>query len=305
MKNLDYTHNFKSWISVWINWDIFEQSFWNREKTEDMLDLIDIANNKVRKVIWINWTDHSNKIRIIDWNKILEEALLLEKWIDWVIITNLNEIKDKISLILWVADCASIAISNKKGDTIWLVHAWWQWTSKDIIWNLIDSLEKIDELSNYEFYIWPMIGHNYEFSENDYFNNFQELCDKYFIHSWKYFIPTTNKNWYLDLKDLIFDLLISREISSSNITFSWIETNSPDNLWPSYRLHTKYKNIVNQLKSKWIDLDKNLSLEERVVLWNKLEELWTPLAKIEKELFLNENFYNFEKDPRIGVFIEN
>lgn len=33
MTYLDFIYKFNSWISVWINWEIFEQSFWNREET--------------------------------------------------------------------------------------------------------------------------------------------------------------------------------------------------------------------------------------------------------------------------------
>jgi copper oxidase (laccase) domain-containing protein len=244
MSELEEKHLFKSWVLVSVDWNRFEQSFWNEAKTKYVLDLIDILNNKTRKIIWINGTEHSNKIVSVNAKNINNKTRLLKKLIDWVIITNLNQYKDKISLILWVADCASISFSSSDWNTMWLVHAWWRGAWKDIVWNIIEKLMQFENtLEDYEFYIWPMAWENFEFPEDQYFDKFQSLCDKYNLKSWEYFTPTTKWKWNLDLRALINDILLVKWINHRNITFSDIETNSPDNNWPSYRENNTPKRI--------------------------------------------------------------
>ena len=181
MSKLEFSHKFDSWILIWINWNTFEQSFWNRTKTDDILDIIDISDLRNKKVIWINATWHSNNIKTINSKKINLRVNLLEKNTDWVIITNLDKYKDKISVVLWVADCAPITFSDKEWDTIWILHAWWEGISNDIIWNLINNLKNINKenINEYSFYIWPMAWKNFEFWKKDYFKNFVHFFDKW------------------------------------------------------------------------------------------------------------------------------
>lgn len=305
MTKLDYTYFFESGIKLSVNWELFEQSFWYREETKDILELYYIWEERNSKTIWINWTSHSSKVVSLNAKNLKERATLIKKGIDWVVITNVDEIKEKISLILWVADCAPIVVSDKKGSTMALVHAWYAWTGKDIIWNLIKNLEKTNiSLEDFEFYIWPMLWKNFEFSEKKYFEVFQKLCDKYWLHSWSYFIPTEQWKWYLDLRDLILDLLIENWIKHNQIKFSKIETNSPNNPWPSFRLHTKYKNIIEKFKNQDIEIKSELNFKEKENLLKYLKEE-NKLSEIEKELFLSEYFDRYKNDPRIWFFLEN
>jgi copper oxidase (laccase) domain-containing protein len=91
-----------------------------------------------------------------------------------------------------------------------------------------------------------MAWDNFEYEEELYFKNFQKLCDTYWLNSWKFFKPTTKWKWYLDLKNLIYNILTTK-IPAGNIVFSEIDTNSPDNSWPSYRLDKTTKRILVML----------------------------------------------------------
>lgn len=250
--SLKLEYNFQNWINTKVDWNFFEYSFWNKEETLDKLELLQLSEKNKSKVIWINATKHSNKVITVDAKNIKNKTRLLKEWIDWVIVTNIEETKDKISLILWVADCAAISIVSQSWNTMWLIHAWHKWTSNDIIWNLINQIGNIEDwkLEEYEIYIAPMAWDNFEFDENLYFQNFQTLCDNYKLHSWKYFIPTSNWKWNLDLKSLINDLLIKNWISSKNIYFEPIDTNSTDNNWPSYRQTWTTKRILVSLNKE-------------------------------------------------------
>jgi len=251
MQELKLKHNFWNWIETKVDWNFFEYSFWNKEKTLDKLELIQLAKEKTAKVIWINATAHSNKVITVNAQNIKNQTRLLKAWIDWIIVTNLDKINDKIALILWVADCWAISVVSENWETIWLIHAGHKGTADDIIWNLINKLENIEnwKLEKYKIYIAPMAWDNFEFDEELYFQNFQNLCDNYKLHSWKYFIPTTNWKWNLDLKSLINDLLIKNWIKSNNIYFEPIDTNSPDNSWPSYRENRTTKRILVSLEN--------------------------------------------------------
>lgn len=292
MAYLDYTHKFSSWIEVWVNWEIFEQSFWNRDITEDLLDLTHIAYQKVRKIIWIDWTWASWNSKIFDIKEFDKEYSLLEKWLDSVIITNLKETQEKISLILWVADCWAIAISDKSWNTIWLAHAWYAWVAKDIIWNTIENLCKINSnLEEFSFYVAPMIWKKFEFEEWKYFEIFEDLAKKYKLNLREYFNPIllplskiekdSTPKWYLDLRKIIIRIFELNWICEKQIIFSEVETNNPNNSWPSYRLYT----IYNSMKQKI--------------------EKWEKLTILEQELLDSENSDFFAKDKRIWVFVEN
>lgn len=249
MGKLIINHDFWNWIITKVNWNFFEYSFWNKEETLDKLELIQLAKEKAAKVIWINATAHSNKIITVNAQNIKNKTRLLKAWIDWVILTNLDQINDKVALILWVADCWAISIVSEKWDIAWLIHAGHKWTANDIIWNLINQLEKINwSIETFKVYIAPMAWKNFEFEEDLYFKNFQKICDKYWLDSWKYFQPTTKWKWNLDLKNMIFDILNSK-IPHENIIFSEIETNSPNNSWPSYRQNKTNRRILVSLEN--------------------------------------------------------
>jgi copper oxidase (laccase) domain-containing protein len=250
MENLKLEHNFWNWIITKVDWTFFEYSFWNKQETLDKLELLEIANEKKSKVIWINATAHSNKVIQVDGLNIHNKTRLLKAWIDWVLVTNIDKIKDKIALILWVADCWAISIVSESWDKIALLHAWHKWTSQDIIWNLFEKLENLwEDLTKYKVYVAPMAWDNFEYEEELYFKNFQKLCDKYRLYSWKYFSPTKKWKWNLDLKNLIFDILTTK-IPTENIVFSEIDTNSPNNSWPSYRQTKTTRRILVSLENK-------------------------------------------------------
>ena len=248
MTKLNFSHKFNSGVSVSVNWDTFKQSFWKRTKTDDIIDLINISEERNKKVIWINATWHSNNIKTINSKKINLKVNILEKNIDWVIITNLDKYKDKISIVLWVADCAPIAFSDWIGNTIWLLHAGWEWISNDIIWNLINNLKTInsENINEYNFYIWPMAWEKFEFWKKEYFKNFMSFFDKwnsYWLAPDDYFEEISEEKWYINLKSMILDIFLKNWINQKQIIFSDIETNSPNNNWPSYRENWTDKRI--------------------------------------------------------------
>lgn len=252
MSVLDYTYKLKENVLVWVNWDIFEHSFRNETKTLDMLDLVDIALTKVHKVIWINWSQWTWNIKTIDSSEILEQAKLLPWGIDWLIIRNLENFNKNISIILWVADCWAISFSDKTWDTIWLIHAWYSWVWDNIIGNIFKQLEDVKDFSEYSFYIWPMMGKNFELEKKFYFKIFHKLFDKwnsYWLNPDDYFEETSEQKGNLNLRKMILDIFIKHWIKKEQVVFSEIETNSPDNPWPSYRLNRTDKRI-------WIFLDR-------------------------------------------------
>jgi copper oxidase (laccase) domain-containing protein len=247
MEKLKLEYDFWNWIETKVDWDYFEYSFWNKEEALDKLELQELSKENNAKVIWINATAHSNKVIQVNALNIHNKTRLLKAWIDWVLVTNIDQIKDKIALILWVADCWAISMVSESWDKIALLHAWHKGTSQDIIWNLFEKLENLwEDLAKYSVYVAPMAWDNFEYEEELYFKNFQKLCDTYGLNSWDFFKPTTKWKWYLDLKNLIYNILTTK-IPAENIVFSEIDTNSPDNSWPSYRLDKTTKRILVML----------------------------------------------------------
>ena len=248
MIKLELTHEYNSWVKVLVDWYMFDESFWNKAKIDDILKLIDFSDEKNRKTIWINAKGHSNVVEIINAKNINTRVKMLNKWIDWVVIKNLDRYKDKISVILPVADCAAITFSNQKWYNIWIIHAWWEWISKDIIWNLINKLKIVNTewLDELQFYIWPMAWKWFEFWKKDYFKSFYNLFDKwnsYWLSPHNYFEEISTDKWYLNLRKMILDIFILNWIKKDQIIFSDIETNSPNNNWPSYRENWTDKRI--------------------------------------------------------------
>lgn len=247
MSNLDYTYKLNKDISVWIYGDIFEYSFKNKTKTLDMLDLVDLALQKIHKIIWINWSEWSSKIKTINSKDISEQAKLLEWWIDWLIIRDLNKFNKKISIVLWVADCWAISFTNEKWDIIWLIHAWYNWAAWDIIWNIFKELTDIKDFSKYKFYIWPMMWENFELDEKFYKQLFKDLFCKYNFNYNNYIYKKYIKDWenkiHLNLRKIILDVFIKNWIYKNQIEFSEIVTNSKENKWPSFRENRTNKRI--------------------------------------------------------------
>ncbi len=248
MKKLDYNYNFWNNIKVGVNWDIFEYSFANKTQTLDMLDLVNFALQKVNKVIWINWSQHSNIIKTIDTNDFPKDSpILLEWWIDWLIIKSLNSTKEKISIILWVADCWAINFTDKTWNNIGLVHAWYVWTAKWIVWNIFKQLENINNFSEYKFYIAPMAWKNFELNKDFFEKLYKNLFNEYNFKFKDYIFKEYKKDWikkiHINLRKIINDILIHHWVKQENIVFSEIETNSKNNPWPSYRLNKTNKRI--------------------------------------------------------------
>ncbi len=249
MEELILEHDFWNGIKTKVDWNFFEYSFWNKDKILDKLELIQLSQEKAAKVIWINATHHSNKVICVNAENIHNKTRLLRWGIDGVLIKNMDKTKDKVALILWVADCWAISIVSPNWDKIALLHAGHKGTANDIIWNLFKKLEKLEEnLNNYKVYVAPMTWKNFEYEEELYFQNFQKVCNKYWLNSKKYFQTTTNWKWYLDLKSLIFDILATK-INPENIAFAEIDTNSPENSWPSYRQNKTTKRILVSLEN--------------------------------------------------------
>lgn len=239
MTNLHLKYKFNSWILVTVDWEIFKK-FDLQDRKISLQYLSDISE---KIFIWINWRAHSINIEVFD-AKNKNTSIVLQEWTDWVILNNIKESNKYFSIALFIADCAAVSFSNKKWDIIWVVHSGWKWTSSWILWKLITSLQEIDDIQNFDFYILPMAWSNFEFSKKDYYHYFDDLSKKYNFDLERYFMEITDEKWYLDLRWIMQEVFSKHWLSKEKIHFSEIETNSESNNWPSYRLFTISKNIL-------------------------------------------------------------
>lgn len=81
-----------------------------------------------------------------------------------------------IVLMVLVADCVPLILYDKKTNIIWVVHAWWRWTSKHIVLKTISKMvERFDsDPCDIIVWIWPSICQkNYEVWK-EVFKNFDD-----------------------------------------------------------------------------------------------------------------------------------
>lgn len=255
----------------------------------------------------VDGSKFSSNIHILNESDYDFQNHLLKPWIDWVI----SSTKQKVQLILPVADCTAISAFNKSWEIHWLFHAWTKSVAwKDDLWmiyNMISSLKyssKTDNLDDFKFYISPMLGLNFEL-ERDYVDDlFKNIFEVFNLKSDKYYNThkTDNSKIYLDLKTMIIDIMVINWIKKNNIfnkwnwrKWVWNVTNSPYSNFPSFRLHT----IAKKLKEKIIDADFKLVDDKDIFYW--IENLTLQ----EKELLESGKLVNYLTDYRLALELRN
>lgn len=296
-------------ISLWDNKNLelslhsrlLTHSAWIRESTESILNTRQSENHD-RKVICIDGTDFSSNIISVYNSKISNYPLLLPAWIDWVIM----QTHKNYELILPVADCAAIWAWNKDSSITWLFHAWykwvaWNWENLWIINHMFNELSRLNsnDLSDFNFYLSPMMWKDFELPLNYVRNLFKKILTEFNLEEEKYFSSHNfdKEKIYLDLKEIILDIFKEFWVKKSKIkSYSWKPTNDPDSIYPSFRLHSIAKTIQKKSQNTEFSLDWN-----NKVFWIE-KELLTPQ---EFELIISWKIDKYLTDYRLALILKN
>ena len=166
------------------------------------------------------------------------------------------------SLALWwaVADCAWICWNYGNWDIISLSHVWWQWLNnwviEQLIYTYMAELWK-KEFSFVDFDFSPMAWDNYSWDREKFFDTFKDKLQEYDINAIKerIFVPYKNdKNkWFFYLDRFIKRIFLENWANLEQLNFSSDYTTSLDNRWPSYRIHSLWKQwiIESNMTKKW------------------------------------------------------
>ena len=155
-----------------------------------------------------------------------------EKWL-WIISINdaINcdwlVTKEKwIVLSVLVADCLPILFYDDINKIIWVAHAWWKWTNKNILKNTINKmLELWADIKNINIVIWPSINQcSYEIWE-EVWEKFRKEVKTDLI----------NKKQYLNLKKENKLQSLELWIKEDNIEIINIDTFSDKNYYSARR----------------------------------------------------------------------
>lgn len=258
------------------------------------------------KIICIDWSKYSSNIQIINDENFEESDILLDAWIDWIIL----DTKKKAEIILPVADCWAIAAYHKSWNIIGLFHAWYKWVAwwENDLWiiaNLIYELKNVSNSNNlrdFNFYISPMIWDKFELPKEYVEALFNKLFIEYSLDSKKYFLEhdSNSTKVYLHLRMLIKDVFkkywIKLSLRWNKSNFDIRKTDSSDSIFPSYRLHSKYKIIQDKLDT----FQKNyLNYSFQEVVNTKFE-----LSEFKKKE-LKEKYNNYKLDYRLALILNN
>lgn len=314
---------------VKVVWDVFPCSFSIWETTYRILQALQLRDSK-RKIIAIDGSQFTPNIQVINASEIqnMDDITLLNPWTDGIIITGLNgtpisEVKTKVSLILWVADCANIAFSTQDGNTIGLFHAWYKWVANGIItnimrelWNLWITFEDLPILNetwkvlwtkpSASFYMWPMAGRDFELPV-EYFDS---LFANFFIQypklkKEKYYKPNGNPwKWNLDLRTLIRDVFKLEWVFKRYTNHSPVDTTNPNNKWPSFRLYTHAQSILKKIGTYYKDNGFEMIWESHPSYKNLRQVL--KFTRAEARLYLWKHCSsNTAQDRRLAMIVNN
>ncbi|NUJ97600.1 hypothetical protein HGA92_02300 [Candidatus Gracilibacteria bacterium] len=251
---IETLHTFSSAISVFMETEIFKQSFGLRNFEEDKKDIENIFYGENQKIIGLNSVLHSNHIEIFSASKKYEEIKndinIFPSGRDGIIIKDLKPESEKFALLLCVADCSAISFADKKGDFMGVVHAGHKGVATGMIQNLCDFFDKnTEEKNDVEIFIAPMLGKYFEFGRKLYEQNFSHILDSQGLSFEEYFCGVDDTKGFLDLRGMIEDIFIKRGFQSQKIIFDKRETNNPQNNLPSYRLYTLHHHLQEKLKN--------------------------------------------------------
>ena len=188
-------------------------------------------------VVFVDGRDHTNNLKTLRYISWCDNFKLIPPWTDGCIIYDIPS-DQHISLAVPLADCWWIWFHNASWSLIWLAHAWHLWTSKNIVWEIFTKLKDLEAIHNITFYLAPMVWKDYEFSLSDYQDNFWEVLKEYWFDANTYFTNISLDKWYLNLKQMIIDMLFYHWVKRENLQDSAIETNDIKNWYASHRMYT-------------------------------------------------------------------
>jgi len=293
-KNIDWFYSIKKWfkygiiqetindglgILLWKEKDNLlynKEALWlNKEQQEERWQNIleNTRKNIANILVWADFKQPWQNIKIIQWNKLGENIQNLKDWkIEWVYniwYTDNLLLEDPFknsnikSVALWGAvwDCANISSFYKgnEKEIMWISHAWYAGLKNQVVEQLIDSYKSLiwrENIKKIIFDISPLAGINYEFEEEVLLKLFKNFFKKYDIdhiqdNIYKPYKNNTGK-WYFMTGKLLERILLENGIEKKQLNFHPDDTTSYDNKWPSYRLHTlskqwlyDWKNIPN------------------------------------------------------------
>ena len=219
-------------------------SFWGtiltRSATWELVrkeDPIEYFKESAHLIILDGW-EHTNEIQVVYSWDVRERELTVWPGKDWVLCINHTR-EENYTIITPLADCWGIAFKNPNNTAFGIIHAWYKWVAKDIVWELVDKIWRTwTHESEFEFELSPMLWKKYEFNTSYYLETFSTLFKKYNLNPDHYFERVDDEKWYLDLKKIILDVFKKNKIKKSQIKVSNIETNNPKNNYASHRLET-------------------------------------------------------------------
>ncbi len=274
-----------------------------RNLTKEVLSELQ-EKTKNRKIMCLDPSLHTSNIEVFsDPKKFNRAEILLPNWIDGVIMN----LKDKFDLIIPVADCGWIAVYNKEKDISWVFHAWYSWVSWNTDWdlgiiaNMIQELEKLDSLKNYNFIMSPMAWGYFELPKAYAKMIFSRVFSHYDLKEEKYFKPHREDKTkiYLDLKQIILDIFRTYWIKWNRIKNKTDkQTNSPDNFYPSFRLYSTLKTIAQKASEKPFELSQD---DQDNYFWLTAWDLNLQ----EQELLEIGDYTRYLKDYRLALSLRN
>lgn len=283
-----------------------------RDETIKILEQFESRNLYNSKIIAIDWSEFSSNIITINGENLKSSPILLESWIDWIVL----DTKQKAALILPVADCAAIAAYTKTWEITGLFHAWYKWVAwwendLGIITNLIEELKKVsnsENLKDFDFYISPMIWKKFELPKDYAEKLFSKLFKEYNLDSEKYFLEDDSdyKKIYLNLREIIKDIFKKHKINlrirkswEKESVFDKRDTDSYDSIFPSYRLYSNRKKVQDEIDNIENELKNYINLP-----FEKIVEIKGKLLTLRKSI-KNEKYDNYKIDYRLALVLKN
>lgn len=236
------------------------------------------SQEKDAVIYWIDWAQHSICIELHSAIHMpVDKTCLARRWMDGLILDDLDKIKKKVGITLLTADCAPISVVTKDGvrwSKIWgLTHAGHMGVAKWIVTNLVELLKSKLGISSYKFHIWPMAWADYEFGISDYYDKFKNILAEYSLQARDYFSQINWLTiWYFDLRKLIIDILVAEWVKKEDIHVMRMDTTDKHSPTYSFRLYTKYNKLLD---AHWKTIktdDEMTEVERRLVENGKLLE---------------------------------
>lgn len=206
--------DFNLWLHVW---DVDENVIKNRKK------LAKYVKMELSDFIFMNQV-HSGDVVIVwkkdkwKWSKSLKDAISIDAMITdvpWIV------------LIVLVADCIPVLFYDKLKKVIWVAHAGWKWTEKNIVWNVVNKMIKHynSDPNNIIACLWPAISKKS-------FEVWKEVAVKF---DSQFYIEKPDKKYLLDLQSINKKQLLDLWVLEDNIEVSREDTFSSNKYFSARR----------------------------------------------------------------------